>query len=179
MSKFEIINEARRQVLPGDEQIFDQNIPWYEAITRVCFMFKPLFIVEFGVRAGYSSLVATLTIPCQVIGYDSGIDPNSELYLEHAQKIVPTIELYKISTKDLYSIPTCDLVLVDADHSYEGCKHELELAKSVSKYILVDDYNSNDVKVAVLESIKDLTNPRTVVMANGRVILLENNPIYK
>ena len=34
-----------------------------------------------------------------------------------------------------------DLVHVDADHSYEGCLHDLRLAAQVARWVLVDDLN--------------------------------------
>lgn len=141
-------------VVAGDERIYEQNMPWYSVIHEVAAKRRPSIVTEFGVRAGYSA--RTLYEACNptIIGYEGDVDVETRGWWKHAISIVPNLQLMLANTMKLERIAPCDLVLVDADHSYEGACHELELAINACGYVLVDDYNSSDVARAVKLSLE-------------------------
>lgn len=136
-------------VIAGDEGIYEQNMPWYSVIHEVAAKRKPKIVTEFGVRAGYSARTLHEACNPMIIGYEGDVDLDTKGWWNHAIKIVPNLQIMLANTLKLERIAPCDLVLVDADHSYEGACHELELAVNACDYVLVDDYNSLDVERAV------------------------------
>ncbi len=152
-------------VVKGDEDIYLQNLVWYNEIALVCNKINPKFIVEFGVRYGYSAKVALSNCKATMLGYEGDIDTPTKKGWKHAIGINGfryNVEL--INTRELLCIPQADLVLVDADHSYEGACHEIILATRSSPYVLVDDYNNPDV----MNAINDL-GVEIIEIKHGRI----------
>lgn len=146
-----VISCLRQYIKSGDDSVFNQNISWYQCIYDVCSKYNPQKVVEFGIRAGYSARAVLEACPkCKLIGYEGDIDEPSKGFWKHAEKIVPGFEIHLKNTFSVFNIEWCDLVLVDADHSFDGCSHELTVASIATTKILVDDYGENaEVKRAV------------------------------
>lgn len=174
MNDQQILDEVAECVIKGDEFVFQENTPWYKCIIKACKLIRPILVVEFGVRAGYSAKVVDIVCNHQVtiIGYDADVDVVSKGYYHHAHNILPDMEIHNFNTNDLIAIPRCSLLLVDGDHSYNGCKHDLELGKQYANHILIDDYNSVTVKTAVDEFIKE-NGFRYLIFANERAAFIE------
>lgn len=64
--------------------------------------------------------------------------------------------LHKLDLRSLNALPTADVVVVDADHSYNHAFKDCLLAKTANPdYIFIDDYIGEDVRRAVDEVIKN------------------------
>lgn len=108
----------------------------------------PESICEIGVRCGYSMFIFKCAVPdVKYTGIDSHIDETVEGHQgesEHAEKIRGSKTTFiHVDSQKLEELPTCDLLHIDGDHSYKGCRHDLELGKKSALWILVDDFDSD------------------------------------
>lgn len=109
---------------------------------------RPSLIAEIGVRAGYSALAMLLGAPgARYIGFESD-GGNYGGVKGITARAVPSVlagfeyEIRDVDTQGLLVIEDeVDLFHVDGDHSYDGAMHDIDLAWSCSKYVLVDDYD--------------------------------------
>ena len=60
-------------------------------------------------------------------------------------------------------VEAADLVYIDADHSYEGCKRDIQLYRSKARKIICgDDYNPNVPEFGVIHAVDELLPQRQV-----------------
>jgi len=150
----ELIGDLFQAVDEGQDFVSgDDNYIWYYVIGL---FFRPKVIAEMGSRFGYS-------MKCFVDGaghtpdkyllrsFDNECDGLETITIfEHYFRVVRGINdlvVVKADTRDLTTLGLdnqCDLCLVDALHTAEGCQHECELAWDALKVggvMVVDDIN--------------------------------------
>ena len=114
-------------------------------------------IAEIGVRAGYSAYKFLEACPtAKFYGFDNNQGKHRGAkdlkYHNWAKEVLREFNIFLRPDFDSLqqeylvdedgNLLKADFVHVDADHSYEGCRHDLKLAlKSDPKVILVDDYD--------------------------------------
>ena len=127
---------------------------------------QPEVIIEIGVRCGYSALDFLSACPgATYYGFDNNAGQHGGAEgLKYHEWAVSLLEGYNatiypdVDTQSIDELPVKgDFVHVDGDHSYEGCMHDIKLArKAGAKWILVDDFDYiKSVRQAVRDSIKD------------------------
>lgn len=131
--------------------------PWfrryYGTLAAVMREQQPRTVVELGVRAGYSAFITLRTLPaCTVYGIDGDLDEEREnthggrlgLFRHAVLRLPPDrFRFERCRTESIGRLPPCDLVYVDADHTYEGVARDLLLASNAAPAILLDDYDSS------------------------------------
>ena len=118
----------------------------YRTKYKIAAKYKPRSIIEIGVRAGYSAFAFLAACPN---AFYYGIDNNSNEHGGEEDLYLKALDLLKeyrtiIQIKDsqnINSLPPCDFLHVDGDHSYKGCLHDIEIGTRSSKVIVVDDYD--------------------------------------
>jgi hypothetical protein len=143
-------------LMPGDPWLPDEKPEtikkYYEEKYAVAVLLKPKFIVEIGIRAGYSAAAFLSACPnSRYEGFDidcyQPTGPNG--CVAYASRMLPSrfksavITIHNHNTQErtwkLQGIP--DLVHVDGDHTTLGCISDIELARSWgARYVLIDDY---------------------------------------
>lgn len=122
---------------------------FYEKFN-IAALYNPKSLLEIGVRGGYSAFAMVSACPdCSYLG----IDNNSNLHggtVGYYEKALAMMKKYfpyndiKVEIHDsqkLESLPPCDMLHVDGDHSYKGCMHDISIGLPTSKVIVVDDYD--------------------------------------
>jgi len=146
---------------PGDEFVVDDlSLHYYEMKYETAARLKPTHIVELGVRAGYSAFAFLSAVPeAYYLGIDNGMcdAEQGDQYIAHAHKILKRFAHVSFLAHDIQKLERfamtpwsweTTMAHVDADHSFEGCFHDLKLC-SVAKWILVDDYGvGKDIREA-------------------------------
>lgn len=134
---------------------------------------RPLKICEIGVRAGYSAFAFLRACP---EAFFLGIDKNLlgiEWQEAHMRQVLDgyRFAFMRLDTLKLDTIPggPYDLVHVDGDHSHAGFQHDLHLALSCGRYVLVDDYESGAEIRRVCDDwlAKQETNLKSVFIPDG------------
>jgi len=121
-------------------------------------------VAEIGSWKGRSTVALTEGVKNIVLAVDnwSGHDPSSNGYLENTAAVEDVYEIFKRNTgyPDNPKLIVCpfdseqaavihaedmfDMVFIDAEHTYEGCKTDLEVwASKARKIIAVHDYNQS------------------------------------
>ena len=95
-------------------------------------------VVEFGVRYGCSTRSFIKAKPKRLLSYDIVMCSNKDELSKLAEENGVEWAFTKASTHDI-EIPECDLLLVDAEHTYASVKRELELHKNKAKLIAFHD----------------------------------------
>lgn len=170
---------------PDAERIYIEK----EALART--LTPPRSILEIGVRAGYSAAVWLSVWPqVQYHGIDSdshesggwpGSHQRARAMLEKHFPGRWKITIHDTQRYDAFPQGPCDLVYVDADHTYDGCLADLYRAAKITQRIWVDDlkHHANTVGRAVQDFLKD----RRVVghtyhdTVRGDVLIDLDNPI--
>lgn len=125
---------------------------WYYAVSR---LLKPKTILEIGVLDGFSLTAMGLGSPdCYCEGWDNECyraGSLSEAAANLTKSGLVKFNLIKVNSRDRNTISgEFDLIHVDGDHSHRGALHDLKLALTAAKNILVDDYDSHpEVRRAV------------------------------
>lgn len=141
---------------PNDPfKCIDASRQYYETKWRIAQRLGPGSILEIGVRAGYSAYIFLRAVKSDAIylGIDSGLcDAESgNAYLEHARGLlggrkarlwITQAQMLQAWPNPPAGFPLWDLIHVDADHSYDGCLHDLRLSAAIGRWILVDDYDT-------------------------------------
>lgn len=150
--------------MPGDSYApTPEAIGWLRAKHAVAARVAPKSIAEIGVRAGYSAFAMLSAAPeASYLGIDAG-DPqygDGAVFRAHAGELLarfPSVEIRHESSHAIDRLPPVDLLHIDGDHSYEGARSDLDLARrSGVKWALVDDYDYiRAVKRAVLDWTRD------------------------
>lgn len=122
-----------------------EEIAAYKARFDLAADLMPKSICEIGVRAGYSAHAFLSGAPgASYQGYDIDGDTHGGVKgaVDHARQLLPQAQIDIADSQAMQSFPReFDLVHVDGDHTYSGCKHDLELALTANpRAIVVDDY---------------------------------------
>lgn len=150
--------------MPGDSyEPTADALQWLRSKHAVAERVRPKSIAEIGVRAGYSGYAMLSASPeATYLGIDAG-DPeygDGAPFREHAAKLLPrfpSVEFRHADSHALDTIPAVDLLHIDGDHSYTGCRQDLDLAmRSGVRWALVDDYDYiRAVRRAVIDWCRD------------------------
>ena len=124
-------------------------------------MYKDLTFVEFGTATGHTTKLVSYLFK-EVHTINIGINPKSVEYLAGLNNVhLHAFDLYKSNASSWKKIPTGDVFLIDAKHTYHGVLFDInsaltKLSSTLDKKILVfDDYGAfPEVKKAVDESIQ-------------------------
>lgn len=162
-------NKVFRHWVPGDPYQPELLTPEYYRVKYAVAQFvEPKSICEIGVRAGYSAAAFLLGAPEATVFV--GIDPDEGHhggvvgFYQHARTTLshyPHVKatFYNDNSQYLTRLPDgpFDFVHVDGDHTYQGCRHDLEMVlDSGAKWILIDDIDFLvDVKNATLDVINE------------------------
>lgn len=126
---------------------FDEWVPYYRLKWAIARVLQPSRILELGVRFGYSALAFLDAVPsASYIGIDSDSETfggcreaaaiaRSKLAAYDAQVIVGDTLTY-----DRFPGGPFDLIHIDGQQDEEGSWHDLRVALTQSRYILVDGY---------------------------------------
>lgn len=97
-------------------------------------------VVELGFRTGVST-TALLASGAKVTSYD--LDPACKRHVIPLANEYPSTFSFKVRNSRTVSIPECDMLFIDTDHTYETTKVEL-LAhhRSVKKWVVLHDTNT-------------------------------------
>ena len=129
-------------------------------------------VVEFGVRFGYSTKAFIEAKPKLLISYD--IDP-CDLNMDELKRLAKENGVkwvFRQQSSHGTVIPKCDLLFVDADHTYESVKKELELHKDKAKTIAFHDTVSfPDINRAIMEECMGWTPIANRTNCNGLLVI--------
>lgn len=138
---------------PADAPLPEWYRVYYGTLAAIIEERQPRHVVELGVRAGYSSHTMLRASPSSIVyGIDGDLDERTENthggvqgQFRHALLHLPRERFIfeRRNTRDIQRLPPCDLVYVDADHTYEGATRDLKLAAACTSAILCDDYDSS------------------------------------
>ena len=140
----------------------DIGQPWigrdtYKIYWSIGRAFKPESYLEIGVRFGHS--IVSMAKGSQqlktVFGFDNELDVQNGLKFAEV-KIRPLVADFKLAKADTQTLATLDITPVDIAHvdgmhTYDGVRHDCELALSALKpggLLLIDDVGGNsDIQV--------------------------------
>lgn len=184
--------ELQGRAHPADAPLPNWYRTYYGTLWAIVAERQPRRVVELGVRAGYSAFVMLAASDCVVYGIDGDLDERIENthgglsgMFRHALMHLPRNRFIfeRKNTRDIMRLPPCDLVYVDADHTYEGAAHDLELASQCTSAILCDDYDSLDgVRQALDEFVTNHADWRAGYYGDrgatlpGFILLLRQSP---
>lgn len=137
--------EFAANVLPKDQWRLNAWVQVYRSLWDTVRELQPRSIVEIGCRAGYSAWTFLSALPdATVHSIDANLNEHGGFVgaMRHAETYLPRDRwtLQEANSHDLTSLPACDMVYVDGDHSEMGCYRDLQLALTAKpKWILVDD----------------------------------------
>jgi FkbM family methyltransferase len=151
------VNALRGVAAPGDDPLLDQSAGYYDALLATAKTLAARRVVEIGVLNGYSALAFLRAGAEEVIGIDNGREPARVGTEGHAERILAghNFRMIRSDSRSLSGLPTCDLVFVDADHSYEGCLSDLWKAARAAPAVLVDDYREGNPIARAVERFLD------------------------
>jgi hypothetical protein len=125
----------------------------YSEKYNLASILRPNSILEIGVRCGYSAAAFLAACPtARYLGIDHGVPGDKHGGLDGALDFARQMLAEKFpsaqarievaDTQQMSALPggSVDLVYIDGDHSYSGCRHDLHLAAALRpRYVLVDD----------------------------------------
>ena len=163
--------------MPGDPvQPTESRRQRYEAMRDIVTSLAPETIFEIGVRAGYSAFAMLSAAP---EAFYIGIDADNGTHggvpggILHARKILRRFPHVAIWAEDSHAIgslsPPVGLLHIDGDHSYDGCRSDLDLGlRSRVGHMLVDDVDYiPDVRRAVDDWLADHPEASSVDIHDG------------
>jgi predicted O-methyltransferase YrrM len=146
-------------MIDNDHSFFSKWKPYYENKFKIISELDGIEkIAEIGVRAGYSAKSFLKAHPsAKYVGFDYyghdgwGFGITNEILIKSAKSLLSSydFEIRKVNTQEInkLDLKDVDFFHVDADHSYEGALHDLNLALetlSSNGYILLDDVGWGD-----------------------------------
>jgi hypothetical protein len=164
----------------------------YETKFALAKLLQPTSIFEIGVRAGYSALAFLRAVPtARYVGVDINGDQHGGFFgaIDHARRLLISFdaEIHEASSID-YAMThegsrqaSFDLIHVDGDHSFDGCRFDLQLAHRIGyRHLLVDDYSGiQDVQSACDEfaEANDSSLVQIVIQDghNGSILFTHDN----
>ena len=116
----------------------------YELYYAISKYYNPDTILEIGTRNGYSlySMMLGSNVLSKVIGYDKDMDC-TVVTRDNLSSHVPSGVHFEIKHEDSQNLSELDgqyrLVHIDADKSFDGTYHDLELTFKKARVVLVGD----------------------------------------
>ena len=89
--------------------------------------------------------------------YEANFDNNTQPYIDQIVKVKSDSIIWLNNNQD----KKFDFIYIDGDHSYEGCKSDLELSWNLLKegcWMVADDYGFDGVGAAVVDFIESVKN---------------------
>jgi hypothetical protein len=144
------LNNIHPMDRPKWQASYEEYNALYKTRYDIAHKIQPKIICEIGVRMGYSALAFLQAAPkAFYVGYDNyqgehggcsremGLVWASKILSEYDHIINPACDTQKTTSLLLGG----DFFHVDADHSFDGCTHDMGLAVNAgAEWILVDDY---------------------------------------
>jgi hypothetical protein len=122
---------------------------YYSSKYKIAKRFNPDSICEIGVRAGYSAFAFLSACPKAFYygidadnGKHGGVFGRYKYAKNHMLKDFDISISIEDSQKINFLPQNFDFIHIDGDHSFEGCKHDLNLCSNFSSVIAVDDYTA-------------------------------------
>ena len=141
---------------PGWRTHFEQHRDFYDLCVR--WLKGRKTFVEVGVQIGANSLALLLSDKLRTgIGIDNDADVHARGAVDFAERITDEqapgrFRLIRANSRQLPAFPSAEAVVVDGDHSYDGCLADLRTAAaSGADLIVADDHNNRGVLLAVDE----------------------------
>jgi 2-polyprenyl-3-methyl-5-hydroxy-6-metoxy-1,4-benzoquinol methylase len=141
--------DFRRHSFPEDdlESLFGEWIEYYRMKWAISKVLQPKSILEIGVRYGYSARAfLDASLKATYIGLDADVATFGGRVgaLAWAEQSMEAFDarFIKVDTQTLTSLPgqVFDLIHVDGQQDGDGTFHDLNLALSQARFILVDGY---------------------------------------
>jgi predicted O-methyltransferase YrrM len=145
---------------------------YYQIYFALAALLRPATYLEIGTRFGYSTVAVARGAPslqrivsCDLQAYGNPYGVPSQSVAERnlrASGYGGEAMFIAADSRDLTKHiggETFDLILVDGDHSYEGCSADIRLCRELlhpKGVMLIDDADQPEVCRAALDSIRDL-----------------------
>ncbi len=141
--------DFRESACPDDRlsYLFEEWVPYYRGKWAIARYLQPARILEIGVRYGYSALAFLNAWPWAAY---TGIDLDSDRYggvkgaIEWARHQAREYEAEFLvadsQSFDRFPGGRFDLIHIDGQQDQAGFLHDMEIAMTQAKYILVDGY---------------------------------------
>lgn len=134
-----------------------------EQVQSVLEQIKPKIIWEFGFNTGHSSAIWLSLTDAIVYAVDPSTEyPTLQGFKKLNAEFPQRLNLLNVSSRHhsveaTMQVHMPDLLLVDGDHSYAGCKADLDLAARLKvKHILIDNLEDEiNVGPAALDFINE------------------------
>ena len=157
----------------------------YELYYAISKYYNPDTILEIGTRNGYSlySMMLGSNVLSKVIGYDKELDC-TVVTRDNLTPHVPTSVQFEIRHGDSQSLSELDgeyrLVHIDADKSYEGTYHDLELTFKKARVVLVgdigldsDERSARDAVLRFCYDKKDFIRQTHLIESHNGIYIIE------
>ena len=157
----------------------------YELYYAISKYYNPDTILEIGTRNGYSlySMMLGSNVLSKVIGYDKELDC-TVVTRDNLTPHVPTSVQFEIRHGDSQSLSQLDdeyrLIHIDADKSYEGTYHDLELTFKKARVVLVgdigldsDERSARDAVLRFCFDKKDFIRQTHLIESHNGIYIIE------
>jgi predicted O-methyltransferase YrrM len=102
--------------------------------------------------------------------YETNFDTNTQPYADQIVKVKSNSTVWLSNNQD----KKFDFIYIDGDHSYQGCKSDLELSWNLLKngcWMVADCYSFDGVGTAVVDFIESVKNNVTFVKTEAQMWL--------
>ena len=157
----------------------------YELYYAISKYYNPDTILEIGTRNGYSlySMMLGSEVLSKVVGYDKNMD-YTVVTRDNLSSHVPDHVQFEIRNEDTQTLSELDdvyrLVHIDADKSYEGTYHDLELTFKKARVVLVgdigldsDERSARDAVLRYCYDKKDFIKQTHLIESHNGIYIIE------